>query len=82
MPQATETREAAPPIDLNELLKGEQAACLAAAGRAHVQQMDFQQKVFTRLEATVDLIEGAAAQALGKAGENPRYQPQTQPAAR
>lgn len=68
-------------IDLNELLKGEQAACLQAMARAHVQQMDFQQKVFTRLEATIDLTEAAAAQSLGKAGENPRYQPQTTPAA-
>jgi len=68
-------------VDLNELLRGEQASNLAAMARAHTQQMDFQEKVFTRLEATVDLIEGAAAQSLGKAGENPRYQPQTTPPA-
>lgn len=68
-------------VDLNELLMGEQASNLSAMARAHTQQMDFQQKVFTRLEATVDLIEAAAAQSLGKAGENPRYQPQTAPAA-
>ena len=68
-------------VELQELLMAEQAANLAAMGRAHTQQMDFQQKVFTRLEATIDLVEAAAAQGLGKAGENPRYQPQTAPAA-
>ena len=68
-------------VDLNELLRGEQASNLAAMARAHTQQMYFQEKVFTRLEATVDLIEGAAAKSLGKAGENPRYQPQTTPPA-
>lgn len=68
-------------IDLNELLAAEQASNLAAMARAHTQQMDFQQKVFTRLEATIDLTEASAAQSLGKAGENPRYQPQTAPAA-
>lgn len=68
-------------VDLGELLVGEQGACIQAAARAHTQQMDFQQKVFTRLEASVDLIEASAAQSLGKAGENPRYQPQTAPSA-
>jgi hypothetical protein len=68
-------------VDLNELLSAEQASNLAAMARAHTQQMDFQQKVFTRLEATVDITEAAAAKELGKAGENPRYQPQTTPPA-
>lgn len=68
-------------VDLNELLQAEQASNIAAMARAHTQQMDFQQKVFTRLEATIDIVEAAAAKELGKAGENPRYQPQTTPPA-
>lgn len=55
-------------VDLNEILKAEQASNLAAMARAHTQQMDFQQKVFTRLESAVDLVEAAAAKELGKAG--------------
>ena len=68
-------------VDLQELLMGEQGACVAAVGRASMQQMDFQAKVFTRLESQVDPIEASAAKELGKAGENPRYQPQTTPGA-
>jgi len=68
-------------VDLQEILMAEQGACIAQTGRASMQQMDFQAKVFTRLEATIDLVEAAAAQGLGKAGENPRYQPQTAPSA-
>lgn len=68
-------------MDLGELLAAEQGACIQAAARAHTQQMDFQQKVFTRLESSIDLVEASAAQFLGKAGENPRYQPQTAPGA-
>lgn len=68
-------------VDLQEILLGEQGACIQAMARASLQQMDFQAKVFTRLEATVDITEAAAAKELGKAGENPRYQPQTAPAA-
>ncbi|KKM14871.1 hypothetical protein LCGC14_1701770 [marine sediment metagenome] len=68
-------------VDLNEILMAEQGACIQAVARAHAQQMDFQAKVFTRLEASIDLVEASAAQFLGKAGENPRYQPQSSPPA-
>jgi len=55
-------------IDMMEILQSEQAACITAAARAHAQQMDMQQKVFVRLESSVDLVEASAAKELSKAG--------------
>ena len=55
-------------VDMNEILLGEQAACLAAAARAHAQQMDFQEKLFAIQGTSVDLVEAAAAKELSKSG--------------
>ena len=68
-------------IELQELLLGEQASNLAAMARAHVNVMDLQQRISLKKYDEVDLLQAAAAKELGKAGENPRYQPQTIPAA-
>ncbi len=68
-------------VDLGQVLAAEQGAAIASMARMAIQQADFQAKVFTRLEASIDLVEASAAQFLGKAGENPRYQPQSSPPA-
>ena len=55
-------------VDIDSILQTEQARGIANMGNQAVQQLDFQAKVFTRLEASIDLTEAAAAKELTKAG--------------
>ncbi len=56
------------PVDLNELLLGQQAADLAIGGQSHVHSMRLLSAVTTNKFEAVDLLQAAAAKELGKAG--------------
>ncbi len=68
-------------VDLQELLLGSQGEGLQVAMNAHVQTMDWHDRATVKQFTEIGIVEAAAAKELGKAGENPRYQPQTSPAA-
>lgn len=55
-------------VNLQELLMAEQGAQLAQMARASMQQIDFQAKIFTRLEASADPVEAASIKEIGKSG--------------
>ena len=69
------------PIEIQELLLGEQAACLARYAGAS----QFSNALLDRISATKfdepGITEAVAMTVAGKTGENPRYQPQTAPGA-
>lgn len=56
------------PIDLHELLLGEQASNLAAMARSHTNIMDLQQRVSLDKWASTDLLDAAAAKEVSKSG--------------
>lgn len=56
------------PVNLQELLLGQQSATLDTAAKAHVQTMDLMAKVSIKKYDEVDLLQAAAAKELGKAG--------------
>lgn len=78
MPQE---REASAPVDLNELLRGEQGAALAQMARASVFSHTLLDRISEKKFDEPGVIEAVAMTIAGKTGENPRYQPQTAPAA-
>jgi len=68
-------------IDLNELLLAGRAETLEGMGKMFALSTDLQRAVATNKWDEPGLVEAAAAKELAKAGENPRYQPQSSPAA-
>lgn len=68
-------------VALQELLLGDQASTLASAARGHVVTMTSLDRISNKKFDELDLLQAAAAKELGKAGSNPRYQPQTAPSA-
>jgi len=55
-------------VNMQEILVAEQAANIAQMARASTQQMDFQAKVFTRLESAIDPVEAIAMKEAAKSG--------------
>ena len=68
-------------VDMQELLLGAQATNLQQIGVASEFSNSLLDRVSTKKFDEVDLVQASAAKELGKAGENPRYQPQTAPGA-
>ncbi len=57
-------------VDLQELLLGNQAAVLATSAQAHVQTMDWHDRVTIKKFDEVSVLEGSAARAAAKSGED------------
>jgi hypothetical protein len=70
-----------PGIDMNELLQSSQALTFDMLGKGFGAQAARQAIIADRKFDETDLIQAQAAISLGKAGENPRYQPQSTPSA-
>jgi hypothetical protein len=68
-------------VDFNEVISRSQATTIDGMGKMFAMSSDLQRGIATNKWDEVDLLQAAAAKELGKAGENPRYQPQTAPAA-
>ncbi len=68
-------------VELQELLLGEQAHSLQRMSGDFDDLAGVRSRAFLEKFVSVDLVEAAAAKELGKAGENPRFQPQSAPAA-
>ncbi len=68
-------------IDMNQVLATSQATTLDGMGKMFAMSADLQRGVATNKWDEPGLVEAQAAKELGKAGENPRYQPQTAPPA-
>jgi len=68
-------------VELQELLMGDQASTLASAARGHVATMTLMDRVSVNKFDEPGIVESVAMTLAGKTGENPRYQPQTSPAA-
>ena len=68
-------------VDMNQLLATEQAQCMATVARGFGSQMTRLQVMADDKFDSVGFKEAQASSQLGKAGENPRYQPQSTPAA-
>ena len=70
-----------PEIDLNAVLATSQATTLDGMGKMFALSTDLQRGIAAQKWDEPGLIEAAAAKELAKAGDNPRFQPQTAPAA-
>ena len=66
---------------MNEMIQTDQALTFALLGKGFGAQATRQAIIADRKFDETDLIQAQAAISLGKAGENPRYQPQTPPGA-
>lgn len=69
------------PVDLNELLATEQASNLAQMGRAATFSHALLDRISAQKFDEPGVVEAVAIKEAGKTGENPRYQPQSTPAA-
>lgn len=69
------------PIDMNEMIQTSQALTFDILGKAFGTQGTRQAIIADRKVDETDMIQASAATILGKTGENPRYQPQSTPAA-
>ena len=68
-------------VDIQSLLEASQAVTIDGMGKMFALHQDLQRGVALNKWDEPGLVEAQAAKELGKAGENPRYQPQTAPAA-
>lgn len=68
-------------VALQELLLGAQAQNLTQMGGASTFSHALLDRISAKKFDELDLLQAAAAKELGKAGENPRFQPQSEPSA-
>jgi len=56
------------PVNMQDILLGEQASIVTSQARAHVNMMDLQQRVSLDKWASTDLLDAAAAKEVAKSG--------------
>ena len=67
------------PVDIQELLLGEQGSCLAQVARASGFSHSLLDRISEKKFDEPGVVEAVAMTVAGKTGENPRFQPQSSP---